>query len=292
MTSSLRPSVVRGLGAMMVVTGALLPWAGVLWWRSHSAPAPLRVERRPEMVELPPGSFLMGSPAGEEGRFDDEEQHSVSITQRFAIARTEVTQGQFQTVMGRNPSTSRGNDQRPVENVSWFDAIDYCNALSLREKRTPCYQHKGDDVTWLPGCDGYRLPTEAEWEYAARAGTTMVYAGANAPDDVAWFGEGDKGSPHPVRQKQPNRWGLFDMSGNVWEWVWDCFATDYGKSEGNISKDPKGPTSCAVPGRVIRGGSFRAPARYVRVAYRRRYSTQIADGALGFRVARSLPSAP
>lgn len=173
-------------------------------------------------------------------------------------------------------------DERPVEHVTWYDAVDYCNALSQIEGRTSCYRSTGDKVTWQWGCSGYRLPSEAEWEYAARAGTNMRYAGAAQPEKLAWFGEDKEGQTRPVKQKEPNRWGLYDLSGNVSEWVWDCFADDYGQSQRVAGEDPTGPIRCTQPGRVARGGAVWSAVRFVRVAARSRVTAGTRGASLGF----------
>lgn len=278
----------KALGGIALALGVLLPWGCVLLWRSRVSVATERVEVRPEMVELPTGSFLMGSPKDEEGRYDDEEQHPVVITRPFAIARSEVTQAQYRRVLAKDPSWFKGDD-RPVEQVSWYDAVDYCNVLSQIEGRTLCYSRSGETVTWQQGCSGYRLPTEAEWEYAARAGTKLRYAGADQPENVAWFGEGTLGQTRPVTRKEPNIWGLYDLSGNVYEWVWDCYADDFGKSTGVDGRDPIGPSNCINSGRVYRGGSYWLVAVAVRVASRNRTKPHYGGSYMGFRIARSLP---
>jgi sulfatase modifying factor 1 len=203
------------------------------------------------------------------------------------MSETEVTQAQYQAVMGRNPSYhSRDREAAdfPVENVSWFDAVEYCNALSQREGRTACYQVQDHNVTWPKACNGYRLPTEAEWEYAARAGKPTEYAGANDVKEVAWIGRNSGGRPHRVGTRNANAWGLHDMSGNVWEWVWDWHADSY---TGAATTDPRGPSDGAY--RVLRGGAFLFGAVDARVAYRYRFGPTYRDGDAGFRLARSYP---
>ena len=165
------------------------------------------------LVRIEPGSFQMGSP-------DEKPQHQVLITRPFFLGIHEVTQGQYQAVMGENPSMFKGSDHLPVEGVSWLDAVNFCNKMSEKDKRTPFYRINGTDVANVGG-NGYRLPTEAEWEYACRAGSTTLYPFG---DDVsklgehAWFSNNSDGKTHPVGQKSPNAWGLYDMLGNVWEW--------------------------------------------------------------------------
>ena len=233
----------------------------------------------------------MGSPANDpEGSSDERPQHEVEIRQGFAMSETEVTQEQYQAVMGINPSyfKDRKNlQQRPVENVSWLDAVQYCNKLSETEEKEPCYQIEGAQVSWAKGlaCKGYRLPTEAEWEYAASAEEGTTYAGSNRAEDVGWFGEGTEGSTHEVKGKKPNQWGLYDMNGNVWEWVWDEYAGAY--KEG-VQVNPIGPL-LGGSNRVDRGGSWNSGGGGLRVAYRAGYDPGDRNRSLGFRLSRSYP---
>ena len=269
-----------------------------------------------EFVEIPSGRFRMGSPSSEPGRIDAEgPQHTVTISRSFLLGATEVTQGQWRAVMGNSPSHfSSCGDDCPVEKVSWDDVVDFCNRLSDLDGLSRCYSGSGNNITWNRGCTGYRLPTEAEWEYAARAGTqTALYTGPltirgnnNGPelDAIAWYGgnsgvtysggydcsgwpekqySSSKCGTHPVGRKQPNGWGLYDMHGNVWEWVWDWKA-DY--PSGSVT-DPVGPSGGSY--RVLRGGSFLRYARFCRSA-RRGWGHHTGCGDdLGFRLARSLP---
>ena len=236
------------------------------------------------LVKIPVGRFTMGSPPGESGRGDDEGQVKVELTRSFWLMATEVTQGQYRAVTGENPSGFKGDDL-PVEQVSWYDAVKYANALSEREDLTPCYTVSGTTVGWPKGlgCSGYRLPTEGEWEYAARGGEGHVYSGSATLSDVAWYGANSGGKTHAVGGKAANGYGLYDMSGNVLEWVWDS----YGSSLPG-GRDPLGPE--AGSGRVLRGGSWSRSARYLRVASRF-WDFPGAHGGhyLGFRLARTSP---
>jgi len=229
-------------------------------------------------VRIAPGTFTMGSPDAEEERQDVETQHSVTITRAFCMKTTEVTQGEWQAEAGMNPSYFEGcGPNCPVEQVSWEDAVWYANALSRREGLPECYS----DSTFLGlTCTGYRLPTEAEWEYAARAGTTAATYGNL--DSVAWYYENAGETTHPVRQKQPNAWGLYDMLGNVWEWTNDW----YGSYPGTVT-DPTGPGRGST--RVFRGGSWYEYARYARAAGRGNGPPGFRDDDLGFRLSRTAP---
>jgi len=238
-------------------------------------------------VHIQPGRFLMGSPPGEEGRSSGEDQHEVVLTRPFLMGTAPVTQKEYQAVMGTSPSRFQGGDL-PVEKVSWFEAVAFCNTLSRGEGLEEAYLIRGTDVRWKGlDCPGWRLPTEAEWEYACRAGTTGARYGNL--DAIAWHSGNAGGQTHPVRQKAPNAWGLCDMLGNVWEWCWDW----YGTYPGGRVVDPVGPDSGSS--RVLRGGSWCGGfALYARAAFR---SCNDPGGPvhrndyLGFRLARSLPQA-
>jgi len=215
---------------------------------------------------IAPGQFLMGSPAGEEGRFEDEgPRHEVTISRGFWLGETPVTQALWEAVMGSNPSDFKG-PERPVEMVSWDDSQQLCAQLEAL----------------VPGI-ALRLPSEAEWEYACRAGTTgPTYAGAGkqALDRIAWWSGNSEGQTHPVREKQPNAWGLHGMLGNVWEWCSDR----HGPYSSESAADPSGPVQ-GVP-RVFRGGGWFCDAGFVRAAYRGAYHPVYRLDDLGFRLAR------
>ena len=247
-----------------------------------SSPVPEPAECPAGFVRIAPGTFTMGSPTGEEGREADEIQHSVTITRAYCMKATEVTQGEWQAVMGSNPSEfTHCGLNCPVEQVSWDDAVGYANALSQREGLPECYS--GSTFTGL-GCRGYRLPTEGEWEYAARAGTTGATYGKL--DSVAWYNWNSVGTTHAVRKKQPNAWGLYDMLGNVFEWTGDW----HGEYSG-VSSDPTG--AVAGSDRVTRGGSWngcgsRDVSRFFARAAFRSYETPVSSSSvIGFRLART-----
>ncbi len=216
---------------------------------------------------------------------DDDEKppHPVRITRAFYLGEHEVTQGQYLAVMGQNPSDFKGSDDLPVEQVSWLDAVKFCNELSQREKRTPYYRIEGDQVS-IVGGQGYRLPTEAEWEYACRAGSTTRYPFGDDEADLgqhAWFDSNSEQKTHPVGQKQPNGWGLYDMLGNVCEWCQDDYDADYYTA--SPPADPPGPAE--APYRVLRGGCSSYYPRYCRPALRYRLPPAVRVNFLGFRLA-------
>ena len=234
-------------------------------------------------ILVQPGVFTMGSPSDESGRDDDEMQHPVTLTHSFWLKATEVTQGEWESLMGGNPSSfgSCGADC-PVEDVSWYDAVGYCNALSAQQGLAKCYEVDGYAVTFAGlDCPGYRFPTEAEWEYAARAGTTGARYGDL--DAVAWYDSNSGGKPHPVGKKQANAWGLYDMLGNVWEWCHDWYVDD----AAGPATDPSGPS--VGSNRVLRGGSWISDAVFARAASRNCYSPGFRNFYLGLRPARSNP---
>jgi formylglycine-generating enzyme required for sulfatase activity len=249
-------------------------------------------------VRIEPGEFTMGSPEDELrlglGRFGDETQHRVTITRAFALKATEVTQAEWRSVMGTDPSGFADcGDTCPVEQVSWFDAVDYVNRVSDAEGLPRCYADDDERTFAGPACLGYRLPTEAEWEYAARAGTQTAYhTGVNTQTDcnddpnlnsAGWYCGNSGDTTHPVGQKQVNAWGLYDMHGNVWERVQDWYAA----YPAGAAVDPAGPASGEV--RVSRGGSWFNDAQFARSAYRSGYAPADRRSSLGFRPSRSLP---
>jgi formylglycine-generating enzyme required for sulfatase activity len=232
---------------------------------------------------IPAGTFMMGSPDSDTEAFEfykvEKPQHQVTITKPFLMMRTPVTQEQWFAVMGTDPSWFKG-PRRPVESVSWFDAVNFCNSLSTRSGLPHAYVIEGGDVRLVENPIGYRLPTEAEWEYACRAWTTDPRYGQL--DDVAWYAENSGSQTHDVGQKKPNAWGLYDMLGNVSEWVWDW----YGKYSAGHQTDPQGPASGSR--RVVRGGSWGNGASDVRAGDRPHDPPGSRYFYLGFRVCRSL----
>lgn len=255
-----------------VVLVDLAPDATTRFYRAISKPS--NPGPAPQgFVWIPPGTFVMGSPPGEEGRWDDEVQHTATVTQGFWLSDHEVTQGEYQAVIGNNPSHFKGDLNRPVELVSWDDAVAYCQKLTDQERA----------AGRITPQQTYRLPTETEWEYAARAGTTGARYGEL--DAIAWW-EGNSGNQtQPVKQKDPNAWGLYDMLGNAWEWCSDW----YGAYPTASVTDPTGPSSGS--GRVYRGGRWFNGGgygpRYVRSASRNRLVPGNRLYDLGFRPALS-----
>jgi formylglycine-generating enzyme required for sulfatase activity len=238
-----------------------------------------------DLVEIPGGSFLMGSPKNEKGRFDDEGPvHEVQISP-FACMRFPVTRRLYAEIMGQDPSGPEDNaDDRPVNNVSWFDAVEFCNRLSARERLDPCYQIEGERVQWNRGAGGYRLLNEAEWEYACRAGTTTRWSFGDDEKQLgiySWFDANSNGKPQLVGGKMPNAWGLYDMHGNVWEWCWDWF----GPYTTMRQIDPAGPEDGTA--RVVRGSAFYYSPRNLRSADRGRFQPTVQILVIGFRCARS-----
>ena len=256
------------------------------------------------MVRIEPATFWMGSPPDEARRDDDELRHRVKLQQPFEMGRTEVTQAQWTAVMGSNPSRFQSGDEaptRPVERVSWFEAIAYLNRLSSRAGLTRCYETSGcsgeigsdyacTSVRYVgPACRGYRLPTEAEWEYAARGRIEKARYGDI--ETIAWFGGNSTSTTHPVAGKAANAFGLHDMIGNVYEWVNDGYAP-YSKvaAEDQSIPDP-GAKSWTTPPRlaVVRGCSWFNFAEGCRAAVRGRFAPDYRNYNIGFRPARSVP---
>ncbi|MFZ4789743.1 MAG: SUMF1/EgtB/PvdO family nonheme iron enzyme [Candidatus Competibacteraceae bacterium] len=232
-------------------------------------PAPLRLSFEPEMVRVVGGCFQMGSPALETGHQSDEGQHQVCVKD-FEIGKYEVTQSQWQAVMGGNPSflsslPSLICPDCPVEMVSWNDVQDYLRKLNQQ--------------TW----ENYRLPTEAEWEYACRGGVEgQRYCGGDSPDRLAWHDENSGSKTHPVGRKAANGFGLYDMSGNVWEWTCSAYDKDYGGAEEVCTNNSTvGPLS-------VRGSSWNNQPAWVRSANRDRNGPTDCNNNTGFRLARSL----
>jgi formylglycine-generating enzyme required for sulfatase activity len=233
---------------------------------------PLLKDPAGAMVLIPAGTFTMGDRNGR----PDETQHSVSVDV-FYLDRFPVTQELYQEVMGVNPSKHKARSN-PVERTQWTDAVRFCNRCSEREGLTPCY----DLSTWECNfdADGYRLPTEAEWEYACRAGGTAKYCFGDSEAELpryAWFKPHSQGKPRPLGQKQPNRWGLHEMHGNVWEWCQDWYGESYYQEAPALN--PRGPATGKL--RVLRGGAWDCTAEKLRSAYRHKEFPVYSDACFG-----------
>jgi formylglycine-generating enzyme required for sulfatase activity len=241
------------------------------------------------MVVIPAGQFTMGSASGEA---DAQPEHAV-LLQSYLIDRTEITQQQYDKLALGNPSHFKGPDL-PVEQISWADAALYCNQRSTAEGLEPCYDEQTAKCNFQ--ADGYRLPTEAEWEYACRANTSADYSfgsDGRSLKDHAWFGENAGKKTHPVGQKRPNPWGLCDMHGNVAEWCNDSYAEDYYGS--SPPADPTGPPEGERF--VLRGGAWNCTARQCRSSSRAAEDPGFQDAcfardAIGFRCVRRAPAPP
>lgn len=253
------------------------------------------------LLLLPGGTFSMGSPSTERQRQEDEAQHEVAVD-GFYMDPCEVTQADYMAVMGENPSLFDG-ENLPVDNVTWYDVVEYCNRLSESRGLTPAYTVEGNTVSWNRAADGYRLPTEAEWEYAARGGTETIYSfGNQVHSDYANF-EGsypylieenyvshsnpevvtsqNRGTTIAVDELPPNAFGLYQMHGNVAEWCFDY----YGAYDLTNTVNPAGAKSGSL--RVNRGGSYNDFGKHLRSAYRSAANPVDADQNLGFRICRN-----
>lgn len=254
-----------------------------------------------EFVLIKGGTFQMGSPDTEAWRSDDETRHTVTVSD-FYMSVYELTQAEYREITGENPSSFSGDDL-PVENISWLDAIRYCNARSEKENLMPVYTVDGQSVTWDRSADGYRLPTEAEWEYACRAGTTTPFNTENSisaeeanyyghyPYEIEdnYFSQGNLSTkPGEYRQTtvavnsfSPNKWGFYNMHGNVGEWVWDY----YGAYSTEAQTDPAGAESGTL--RVYRGGGWNDFAKNMRSAYRATLEQNKGSFNIGIRLVRN-----
>lgn len=268
---------------------------------SNSSGPEMEIEAPEGFVLLSGGTFTMGSPDTEAWRSEDETQHEVTVSD-FYISPYELTQQEYQAVVGTNPSNFTGEDL-PVENVSWLDAVTYCNTRSEQEGLTPAYTIEGTSVSWDRSANGYRLPTEAEWEYACRAGTTTPFnteTSISAEEANYWgdypymiednyFNQSNlETQPGVYRQTtvevnsfSPNAWGLYNMHGNVGEWVWDY----YGAYSTEAQTDPTGVETGTR--RVYRGGGWNDFAKNLRSAYRAAMPQENSNYNLGFRLVRN-----
>jgi formylglycine-generating enzyme required for sulfatase activity len=271
--------------AAFLLIGAVVLFQGCKRKTPEETSDEVKTESGMKMVRLPGGSFIMG----DENEVDSS-PHEVSVNPFFIDAHP-VTQEEYEKLIGDNPSRWKGS-QNPVEQIRWSDAVRYCNARSEAEDLQACY----DLNTWE--CDfsanGYRLPTEAEWEYACRAGTKTAYFFGNDASklkDYAWFDENSGQKPQPVGQKPANPWGLYDMCGNVWEWCNDFYKVDYYQE--SPRENPRGPEMGET--KVVRGGAWKFSAESCRSGYRYNEDPGYADVCFGydiygFRSVRNAPS--
>ena len=237
---------------------------------------------------IPAGTFWMGAGDDDKEAYDDEKpQHEVTLTQGYWMGEMPVTQGQYQTITSQNPSLfHKAGLDAPVEQVNWYDAAAFANKLSALEGLSPCFVGSGEEMDGVGnkgsdyiGCKGWRLPTEAEWEYACRAGTATPCYGSLKK--IAWYEENSGGTTHAVGQKKANAWGLYDTLGNVWEWCYGWY-DDY---SAQAATDPVAAATGA--GRVLRGGGWGNDANFMRAVQRYYDSLTYRNYDLGFRLVRS-----
>jgi formylglycine-generating enzyme required for sulfatase activity len=254
--------------------------------KAQSKRAPIDTTR---FVLVGGGTFNMGTDKFVEAI--ENPPHSVTVNS-FWLAKTETTFEDydkfcFETKRDTMGSAGWGRGRQPAIYVSWNDAIAYCNWLSGKEKLSKCYLIDSlGGVKYLDTAKGYRLPTEAEWEFAARGGNKgqgFTHSGSNNIDEVAWYNVNSGGKAHPVAQKKPNELGLYDMDGNVWEWLWDIFDGSYYRN--SPSDNPQGPAT--GPYRVMRGGAFYNNTNYAKVFTRQNSYVVFRQNSVGFRIART-----
>lgn len=224
----------------------------------------------------------MGSAPGTAGSHDDERPaRQVRISSLWAMV-TPVTQAQYEALVGSNPASFVGRPDHPVEQVDWTDAVRFCNRLSAKAGLTAAYRFEGGVVRWDRTATGFRLPTEAEWEYLRRAGEAEPDATAT---ERSWYADNADGTTHPVAARPPNAWGLHDLGGNVYEWCWDRF----GVYDPRDTVDPVGAPEGEL--RVLRGGSFRSEQADLRAAFRNGRAPDFVHPSVGFRCVRGAPVA-
>lgn len=253
---------------LVIVTGLLVFTVYLVFIKEHEPEKKIAVNpfSSIDFVNIQPGFFFMGSD-GPEAYPDEQPVHKVALTRLYSIGKTEVTQAQWSAVMDHNPSLFP-NPEHPVDNVGWGDIQVFLNRLNKVSNCKKCY----------------RLPTEAEWEYAARAGSTTIYSFGNNSDSLenyAWYADNANFSTHPVATKMPNAWGLYDMQGNVYEWVQDF----YGPYQTISVTDPVGATVGTQY--ILRGGSWTDSSREQRLTYRDYYAPNHRHNFFGFRLVRT-----
>jgi formylglycine-generating enzyme len=232
---------------------------------------------------VPPCSFAMGADDADSWDFE-RPAHRVDLSQGFYIMRFPVSQLLYRSVTDKSPSRFTGSS-RPVEQVSWHDAVGFCNLLSRQQGWTPVYRSEGGGFQWDRSADGWRLPTEAEWECAARAWQPHRYPGSQSLHEVAWYAANSGERTHPSGRLAPNAMGLYDMGGNVWEWCWDLYGADFYQDRSQADQDPSGPADGQH--RVCRGGAWCSEEPSGRVSIRGRFEPEIEWDALGFRIVRN-----
>lgn len=276
-----------GLGTLLLAGGCLARTDRDVPSTDGKSTVTIKTAGGLEMVLIPSGWFEMGSANEEE---PDERAHKVYVSS-FYMDRHDVTQEEYERLTGKSPSLWK-NPRSPVDQIRWADATAYCNARSREEGFQPAYEPQSGECDFR--ANGYRLPTEAEWEYAARAGTKTAYFFGDSVAELpryAWFKDNSTRGSHPVAQKLPNAWGLYDTSGNVWKWCNDFYGGEY--YQASPDHDPHGPAT--GENRVVRGGCWNSRPDHCRVAYRNYEMPAFTDvcfakdvhGAIGFRCVRN-----
>lgn len=245
------------------------------------------------LIQVKGGTFKMGSKKSDtSAELDEQKEHTVTLN-TFEINKFEVTVWEWKQFIKANkmkmpPKPTWGwQDNYPINGITWNEAIAYCNWLSIKENLQPCYTKKGPNFLCNFQANGYRLPTEAEWEFAAKGGTSSKnyrFSGSDKIEDVAWYKSNSKGHPNTIGTKLPNELGIYDMSGNVWEWCWDWYNKDFYKQE--KGDNPKGPEMGER--RTVRGGSWDSQPNYIRPANRISTIPSKTHEFYGFRTARTL----
>lgn len=244
---------------------------------SNLFPIKINIVPKIDTIEVVGSNFIMGS---RDGLKDEQPEHEVTITGNLIVSKFEINQRLFQLVMGYNPSLIKDN-RLPVDSVDWSVAVDFCNKLSELYGLTPVYKFTGNNAIWDTNANGWRLPTEAEWEFLCKAGSNSDYSGSNIVDHLGWYNMNSGLQSHPVGTKQANAFGLYDIHGNVWEWCWDWYSSEYYLN--SPKTNPKGPSEGNR--RVARGGSYNEGNSFARSSnrfYQKEFLPQT-----GFRIVRN-----